>query len=54
MKKKRVPTLKQSDFMAYHGLDPKDWYVIKNMPHQMEVFNEITGEYKVLPREKAS
>jgi hypothetical protein len=48
MKSGKKPTKNQSIFIQSHGLDPKDWLVVKNESHQMVLVHRGTGDTKYI------
>jgi hypothetical protein len=48
MKSGKKPTKNQSKLIQSHGLDPKDWLVVKNESHQMVIVHRVTSDTKYL------
>jgi hypothetical protein len=48
MKSGKKPTKNQSIFIQSHGLDPKDWLIVKNESHQMVLVHHVTSDTKYL------
>jgi hypothetical protein len=48
MKNGKRPTKAHKEVMAAANLDPKEWLVVKNLPHKLEVVSKETGEIKEL------
>ncbi|MGR6342554.1 DUF6906 family protein [Priestia megaterium] len=48
MKNGKRPTKAHKEVMAAANLDPREWLVVKNLPHKLEVVSKETGEIKEL------
>jgi hypothetical protein len=48
MKSGKKPTKNQSIFIQSHGIDPKDWLIVKNEPHQMVLVHRETSDTKYI------
>lgn len=46
MKHKVKPTLRQKKLIAEWGLDPRDWYVVKDTSEEMEIVHRYSDKTK--------
>jgi hypothetical protein len=48
MKSGKKPTKKQSILIQSHGLDSKEWAIVRNESHQMVLVHRGTGDTKYI------
>lgn len=42
MKKLLNPTREQRTILERHGYDSKQWYIVKNMPNELEIISKVS------------
>lgn len=50
MKNGKKLTVRQMEFLESKNLNPKNWWLIKNTPIQMEILHKISGKLKVIKK----
>jgi hypothetical protein len=48
MKNGKRPTLNQKKIIDAARLNPADWLIVKNLPHQLHIIHRDTGNARVI------